>query len=726
VTDRAHRPTTDWTWDRTVSRARRIARVLALAGAALDLATALTAADASDEETLEPVVVTAPREAPDAQRTPASVTAFTPEQLDAAGIEGTRDVPVRAPNLVLRESGDRHSPFFSIRGVVNANFGEPSVSVYVDGVPITDLRGPLVEFYDVERVEVYRGPQATRFGRNAEAGAISVTTRPPGEELSTQASVHYGTFDTLVYQGAASGPLGSDRVRFSLAGLRSQRDGYVDNTLLDTGLDDRDLIAGRGTLLLLPLPELEVTLTGEVQHADDGGKAFILLDQPDPFEVRYNTRGRQRTDAYLAALKIAYAGRRVRLTSITARQSNDAGRGEPDLDFSPLALAVASDDHAFASWTQEVRLASADAGARWRWEAGTYFEHKDTEPNFGVRFDSTPLIQAPPPVGLGLPFTAPVRDRQRGEIASRTFAGFGESTVALLERLELTIGLRFEHYRADLDRTHVIEAPAQGAILPVVPPFERRLQSSVWLPHGTLAYRLRPSVLAYATVARGYRPGGFSPLTDDPRSVEFDPQFDLSHEVGLKTTWLDERLLANLALFYVLIDDYQVIQRVGLTGFTVVNADAVTSRGVELELAARPADGLDLAAGFGYTDARFDDFRLAATGARFDGNDVQLVPQYNFALAGQYRHRCGALARVEYLGLGAYSFLEDNRVGQDAYELLNARLGWEGERFGIYAFGRNLADAEYFHFGIPGGPGGATITTPGDPRTFGVMALARF
>ena len=154
-----------------------------------------------------------------------------------------------------------------------------------------------MDLLDVDRVEVFRGSQVTRFGRYAEAGAIRITTRRPGQQVGGHASVRYGDFDTQVYQGAASGPLGR-AAAFSLSGLESKRDGYIENRFLHTTLDDREQFAGRANLFLLPLSGLEIAFTGEADHAGEGPKALTLLDQPDPFEVRYDTRGHLRTDEY--------------------------------------------------------------------------------------------------------------------------------------------------------------------------------------------------------------------------------------------------------------------------------------------------------------------------------------------------------------------------------------------------------------------------------------------
>jgi iron complex outermembrane receptor protein len=678
-------------------------------------------ADAEEAPTvLEPVVVTAPVE-----RTPAAETVLPEKQLEAALVETTADLGTRAPDLVVQQGGDRRSNYVQIRGIANTPQATESVGLYVDGIPYADQRASVIPLFDVEAVEVLRGPQNFRFGRSADAGAINVRTRTPGPELGARGSVLFGNFATQIYEASADGPLGSDRVRFSLAGLESRRHGYIENVFLDEPLDDRDLLAGRGKLLLRPLPQLEIALTGEAQHADEGSRALVLLGSPDPFQVAYNTPGSERTDAYLGALRAAYESELVHVTSLTARRSWDTDHSTFDADFSPRNELVLVDDYSFVDWTQEVRLASPDPGARWRWQAGAFFEDTVTRPLLAMASDSTRYIQAPPPAGLGLPFSAPVSDTQQARLHTRVAAGFGELTVALLPRLELTTGLRYQDDRFEIRRGHVFRAPSQHVRLETGA-FKAATGSSAWLPQLTLSYRLEAPILLYATVARGYRPGGFAYLVDDLQAARFAPQRDWSWELGAKASWPEWRLSAAATAFYVLSRDFQVPERSGFTSFTVVNADQVTSRGIELSAVAYPARGLEVTTSFGYIDARYDDFRLPGRGPPLDGNRVQLVPPYNFAAAVQYTHTTGVTARIEYQGLGAYDFTEQNTAGQDAYQLLNVRLGWQGTHVGVAVFGQNLTDQTYFSFPIPGGPGGDFIVAPGAPRTFGVVASARF
>jgi iron complex outermembrane receptor protein len=639
---------------------------------------------------------------------PPTVTVVPGEVIDAIGIGGVRDLGAVAPSFVVSPAGDRKSSFLGVRGLSNATLGETSVGVYVDGIPYTDIRGALLDLYDVDRIELFRGPQTTRFGRNAESGAIDVRTVAPGNLPRARGTVRLGDFDEQVYQASLSGPLVPDRVFVGLAGLKSSRDGFIRNTFLHDDLDDRDVAGGRGQVVILPFPGLKLALFGEGAHADDGGQALVALDAPDPFEVARDVPGASKLDTTVGALRLRYETEDVVVTALTARRSFDSFDNTDDLDFSPAPIGVVHDDHRFTDWTQEVRIGSRRPDARWRWQLGGFFEDKTTEPSFAAQvFAETP----------------PLRERYDARYDARTWAGFGDATFAVVPGLDLTAGLRVEYYRVEMRRDHVA-GPIGQRPAPIVPTIRTRQDAVTWLPHVRLGWWSWPRVRLHAGAARGYRPGGFSFLIDDPVAARFQPSVGWTYEVGAVVPWLENRLVTGLTLYWARVRDYQNAERVGLAGFTVRNAARVTTRGVEGEVTANLLPGLDVDLHGGVIDAQYD--RFCVGGDCFDGNTVALAPDYEFGLAILYRHPSGLVAEVGCRGLGAYPFLKDNARGQTPYQLVSARLGWEWRYFGIYAYGRNLADATYFPFAIaPTGPPGY-LTTPGDPRTVGVMLVARY
>lgn len=661
------------------------------------------------EDTLPEVVVTEPGARSPAE--PGSASTLTREDIEGGTLDGTRDLSARVPGLSERVAGDRKSPLVSFRGLANTFTGDTAVGLYVDDLPYANIRGQLIDLYDVDRIDVLRGPQTTRFGRAAEVGAIDVVTSEPGARLHGDASVRYGNYDTQVYRVAAGGPVWKDTVGFTFAGLETKHDGYVRNTFLHEPLDDRDLLAGRARLIAHPLPRLEIALSGEGSRADDGPTALVPLDSHDPFKVVVNTPGKQRTDGSVGGLTLRWAGPDVTLRSITVRRWFDSHDSEADFDVTPAPVATLMDNYRFTVWSEELHASSADPTARWRWHAGGFFEDEASHPDTGVRVDA---------------MQPRILDRQFGDIDSERLAAFGRSTFMITPTLELTGGLRYEHFQGTMHRQHTAQVVDGASAMPAAPPIAAHSSSNAWLPHAQVAEHVNPALTVYASATRGYRSGGFSHLDDDAVSARFRPEFGWTYETGVHASALDGRLDTDVALYWIRVRDYQDIEPKGLTSLTVRNARHATSRGVELEVFADPIRGLDLEANVAYIDAHYDDFREPGTGRRFDGNRIAFAPQYTFWLGGQYRQASGLVARVEYQGLGAYPFFADNLHGQAAYELVNARLGYEHGPLGVYVYGKNLADSTYFTWALHSGPPFGFLSSPGDPRTFGVMVAAKF
>ena len=655
------------------------------------------------EEVLPTVTVVG--EAPPAGSPPA-VTVVPDETIQAMGADNVRDLVVIAPNFVVQQGGDRKSPFLGVRGLTNTTMGDSSVGLYVDGIPYADIRGAFLDLYDFDHVEVFRGPQTTIFGRNAESGALNLRTVRPGNRLSARGAIRFGAFDEQVHQAAISGPLVHDRVFLGVSAIKSSRDGFIRNTFLHDDLDSRDLAGGRGQLVVLPLPGLEVALVGEGAHADDGGKAFVRIDSPDPFEARRDTVGSSKLDTTVGALRLRYELPAIVVTALTARRFFDSYDNDDDLDLTAAPIGIIHDDHRFLDWTQELRIESPRADDRWRWRIGGFFEDTTTEPRLAAD-----LVAERPAL----------TDIQEARLEARTWAGFVQTSRQLLPGLDATAGLRVEYFRVQMRRDHFAGPLASPP--PTAPTIRASQDGVAWLPHARLAWAPHARLRVYASAARGYRPGGFSFFVDDPVAARFRPSFGWTYELGARASWLDGRLGTGLTLYWARVRDYQNFERVDLTSFVVQNAERVTSRGIEAEVTASPIRGLEVILEGGIIDAEYD--RFCDQGRCFDGNTVALAPDYDFAATLAYRHPSGFVAEATCRGVGSYPFLADNTRSQGAYQLVSVRFGWEWKWFGLYAYGRNLADQIYFPFVVQGDAPNY-ITTPGDPRTAGVMLVARY
>ncbi len=381
--------------------------------------------DDREQDAPTEITVTAPRLRDSLRSKAVSATVISREQVEKGGIQGTVDLDAYVPNLTVRDAGDRKSPFLAMRGFANNAFGDHLVTLYVDDVPHSELRSVFLDFYDVERIETYRGAQPTRFGKHSATGVIHVMTPVPGNKLEGSASASYGNYDTQAYQGAVSGPIIKDKLFFGLAGTFNKRDGYVKNLFRGSRFDHTQSFSGRAKLRARPIEDLDVRLTVEGMRADDGGQRFVLLRQPDPFKVAYDNRGKSQTDAFLASLRVQYHTPAFDLLSVTARRQYDSDHAETDLDSTPNGIFELIDEHEYTQWSQELRFSSNGAHPDWQWSAGTYFEDRDVNPQLGFASRSVGFIQGAPPAGLGLAFQAPIEQRQMAHQYVRNHAWFG-------------------------------------------------------------------------------------------------------------------------------------------------------------------------------------------------------------------------------------------------------------------------------------------------------------
>jgi iron complex outermembrane receptor protein len=667
------------------------------------------------------VEVTAPRIPEPRRQEPVSARQLNQSTIEHAGIKTTSQIGSYVPNLNTTDTGGRENFIIGMRGLSNAYyFGDPTVGLRVDDIPIADPRAFSFALFDVERIEVLRGPQMTESGKGAEAGQINVTTHRPTNDYHGEVTASYGNYNSVYASASVRGPILKEKLLFTFSAAESRRDGFLDNSD-GSHPDHRQDIAGRTQLVYTPLPELEFTATLAADRAHDGTTTYVLLSRPDMFETDNDIHGGSDLFSYLGALKAVYHAPLFTLTSVTSRQSWDVDHNTSDFDFTPDSLVVFFDEYNFTQWSQELRLNSTEKFGRWSWVGGGYFEDRSTDTNLGVQLPDAGLLQA-----VNIPLAAPVYDRQRSHMYSRTFAGFGQATCAVNDKLNVTFGLRVEHNANNVWHNRILESPTQHAGIVATPGTTASTSSDVALPKLAVDYAVKPNMSIYGTAAEGYRPGGFSHLTSDSKVFHWQRESLWNFEVGMKSAWLRNRVMLDLSLFYDPVKDFQTRHQVGGGQFWIDNAKRATTRGFEAQVQARPIKGVELDAGFGYTDAHYDSFFEPGTGEHFDGNMILLAPRYTFTLAAQYMHSTGFFARVEYNGVGKYPLQENNIQFQEPYQLLNARIGLERKHFGVYLFGKNLTDEQYTGFGVPDVFGKGLVGSPGDPRTFGLMGQYKF
>jgi len=246
---------------------------------------------------------------------------------------------------------------------------------------------------------------------------------------------------------------------------------------------------------------------------------------------------------------------------------------------------------------------------------------------------------------------------------------------------------------------------------------------NVLLPKAALAWRKSSDLTLYASVAKGYLAGGFNLCENIRERATFNEQTSIDYELGIKSTWLDHRLMVNANLFYMDIEDMHVYYAPNGYTYITSNAGKAHSKGIEIETRARPLPGLDITAALGLARAEFDDHTNTG-GVDCSGKDLPDSPDYTLALSAQYRFESGWFCRGDMKGYGRYFFDDANTVGQKSFQIYNAKIGYEADRWDVYLYGKNLTDEAYFSFGTVQATG--IKANVGEPRTFGIMATFRF
>ncbi|MGE3492519.1 MAG: TonB-dependent receptor [Vicinamibacterales bacterium] len=700
----------------------RVAVLIALAAPTVSFAQS----NQTPSITLPTVIVTAQKEAEDVKAVPASITAVTSETIANAGLRVVTDAAMFAPNTVFTE--------FTARKVSNARFrgigsspGNPAITTYIDGVPQLNSNSSNVELLDVDQIEFVRGPQSPLFGRNTLGGIVNVTsTRPSTSRWTGSVVAPFGDFGSKEVRGNVSGPLG-DTAAISLAAGRQQRDGYTVNQVTGNDLDSRDGTFAKAQLMLTPNANWLARVIYSHERNRDGDYALgdLAAIRATPFAVSRDFEGFTNRDINSTTVNLRANGELVSIESTTGFVKWNT-EDETDLDYTPLPLATRSNSEEDFQFTQEVRLASPENAplqlsdtVTLKWQGGVeYFKQNYDQ----VAVNSLGAFVLSPQIPFPVAQTSP-----EAAIDSSGVGVFGHGTVSFSDKTDVTVGLRFDREQSEA----ALNTFFSPAIAPANPVAAEDTFSDV-SPQFAFAFRPTADSSIYASASRGFKAGGFNPAAL-PGSEAYGEEHAWHVEGGVKATMAAGRVSANAAVFSIEWDDLQLnVPNPFVPGqFYIANVGGATSRGVEVDLTARPHASLDLFASFGYTHARFA-AGTTAGGVDVADNKLPYTPDYT-ALVGAQLSRAVTSAvtiygRAEAVMYGAFEYDEANTARQDAYSLANFRAGARGRWLFGEAWIRNAFDTMYVPIAIPyqGFAPSGFIGENGRPRTFGVSAGVTF
>jgi iron complex outermembrane receptor protein len=659
---------------------------------------------------LDTVTVTAEKREEKVQDVPSAISVLTETEIEDAGIETISDVIDMIPNMTINEGMGSYDEI-TVRGLAASMFtGKNPVVIYVDGVPFDKSMHFDIELLNIERVEVLRGPQGTLYGKNAIGGVINVVTKRPDNTLTSKVDLQIAERETYGLKGFVNGPLVKDKLFLGISGNYFETRGYMQNDHPDQDyFDNQEKSSVHATLRWLPVERLDVDLQAGVDRKRNGADASIAPGAMQYHEYK-EPDSEDDSDLFCSSLSLRYQTEYMVIHSITTYKARENDMSQ-DVLYLNNGRSRSTDVSDVSGGTQELRVQSPDTGNGWKWLAGFYYsdEEQDYE-DYSVTYDTTDYY------GYDIKYNWP------GEQSEETMAVFGQATLPLIDRLALTGGLRYERINKELDYRREVTRTDTGAQL-TVDPFSGVSLPVAWdgeedwdaiLPKGVLSWDARDNAMLYFSLAKGYLAGGLNAWGDDKETAKFDAQTSWNYELGAKTNWLGNRLSMNAALFYIDIDDIHVYSEPSPGVWIASNAAKAHSQGVELEVRARPLQGLDMGAAFGWVDAQFDEY------GDYTDNTLQYIPAYTLNVNIQYRFAGGWFARAEMEGFGKTYYDEANTLDRSPFELFHAKVGYETAHWDIYLYGSNLLDKEYFT------SKSFSRNSVGEPRTIGVMASLRF
>jgi iron complex outermembrane recepter protein len=749
------------------------------------------AQDAAEEDTggIADIIVTAQKKSENLQEVPISIAAVTGQtvsDLHAATLQGLQGT---VPNVEIGTfSNTPNTAVFTIRGigVIEPDpYAGNTVGIVTDGVPQYFSMGALLDLYDVDRIEILRGPQGTLFGANTTGGVVNVVNAQPIDKFEGKLDLSYGNYNHFNAGAVINVPVGDTlAARFTVS--HDQRKGWVTNVVDGSDMGKRNVTIFRGALKYSPSSDFDVTLSGEYDRARNGAPVVVAGDLPGEAEFvppgfrnmyvspclpagsRCNAPNKYLSandggalgevldqsdmDTYRGTLTVNARNTGIGdITSITAYKHFNLFEFT-DQDGTPVFLIDTRRQTKGWQFSQELRtdIEISDTidlllGGFYMKTHYDHFQHLRIEFGGGVTYD--PVLNT---VTKGFPglFQRNLQDQDNNSISA-----FAQTYVQLTEKLKLQAGIRYSHEKTSmLASTETSFAPGgvttfdgtapdgtpNTVLGTVAPPLGSKSWNNVGWKLG-LDYKATDDVLLYGYWARGFKSGGFTGRIGVASDLgPYNPEEVDTFEIGMKADFLDNRLRTNLSAFYTNYRDIQLAQIyfIGtVQGNTILNAASSRIKGIEAEVTAVPVDGLTLTASVAYLSAkykRFDFLEASGTTTDLSGERLQNAPKWSGSIGFNYEFPIGGMegrigANYTFSSEKLLTSIKDvPRSRIQPQNLVNANVDLRvTERISIGIWGTNLFDKRYIN-SVFDAPGTLGLVNYAPPRQYGVAANFKF
>lgn len=740
----------------------------------------------------EVVVIGSPKESGKLRQLPTTVSLISAKDMAANHVTALKEVQTMVPNFYMPDYGSKLTSAVYIRGI-GSRINTPAVGLYVDNVPYIDKSAFDFNFFDIERIDVLRGPQGTLYGRNTMAGLVKVHTKSPFDKQGTDVRLGYGVKDNHRTGSLMHHHRLSDNLAFSAGGYYEESDGFFKHDV--TGIKVDDMISGgfKTRVMWLPNQDWKVNMALSYDYSREGAYPYFYegtatndgeynLNLDDRIgRILNNRESSYKRGMWNASVNLTYEAPRFTLNAVTGYQ-NLSDRMFMDQDFMSEDIYTLEQKQRLNTISEEITLKSRKQTWEWLWGASMYHQWLKTHgpvtfyedgmgwlestingymPDLSAKGITMGLKLQEDPMEVAGDFDTPVQN----------VALFHQSTLHLGERLTATAGLRLDYEHTSMTylsegelgydfNMSFMKIPLNLKDLVCRPKFEGKLKDDYLqlLPKFALKYDFNKDVNVYASVARGFRSGGYNvqmfseliqadmrngmmggvkqgaektleglrklgmpssvierieaginlmPTVEVPTVEEvtrYKPEYSWNYEVGTHITTWNGRIQADAAVFFMDTRNQQIARFVesGL-GRMMVNAGSSRSYGAEASLKAQMTRQLQLTANYGYTHATFHEYD-GGNDIDYSGNYVPYVPMFTLNAGANYTFFMNS-EKIKSLTLGlAYASVgktywnESNTMKQDAYGMLNGSITLDTQLLQLVVWGKNLTNTQYDTF----------------------------
>ncbi|WP_237039689.1 TonB-dependent receptor [Phocaeicola faecalis] len=708
----------------------------------------------------EVVVIASPKETGKLRELPNAVSLISQKDMQANQITTLKNVSALVPNFFMPDYGSKITSAVYIRGI-GSRINTPAVGLYVDNIPYIDKSAFDFNFYDIERIDILRGPQGTLYGRNTMGGLIKVHTRSPFSYQGTDVKLSYGSKSNHRSASLTHYHRWNEHFAFSAGGYYEGSDGFFRNAYNGKKIDNMEAGGGRIRAIWLPSDNLKLDFTIGYDYSDEGGYPYYytgaLNKSKEEYKehigkISYNRDCGYRRGLFNTGLNIEYQGNSFIMNAVTGYQ-NLTDRMYLDQDFLPVDIYNIEQKQRINTLSEEITFKSKK-NQRWIWVTGASGFYQWLHTDAPVTFQSEGIQWLENNINKGMASSGmPINLKILSEtmpvpgIFDTPVLGaaiFHQSTFnhLLFENLSATVGLRldYEKNKIDYNSSAAMNIQMYMAGKPMGKPMEQAAEfigkldddHVQLLPKFALKYDFNKQNNIYATVSRGFRSGGYniqmfsellqsalkqrpgagSAVSDDEikNLVTYKPEYSWNYEIGSHLSLFGGKLKTDLAAFYMDTRDQQIAKFVesGL-GRMMVNAGSSESYGAEVSLTASVNRNLSLNGSYGYTHSTFKKYDAGKSSSDenidYSGHYVPFVPRHTMNVGANYSFFLGGnkwaqslTVGLNYTGAGKIYWTEKNDVSQSFYGTLNGRISLQAKALQIDFWGRNLTNKDYTTF----------------------------